>query len=339
MSDVSSIANLLKKPSLNTLASQPEGVSDKVLEISLDLIEFDPGQPRQDIIEDEVYDIVRTLRPEGSKINQPITTWPINDDGKYVIKFGEKRTRASRLAGRKTIPVIVDERYDYNDEKHRAINFAEQYVENSARGGLTRLDDCVALLKLKEMFGNLKDVAKFTGAKSQGTISDKIKVSEIKTNPNYEFLLDFYNDESLKFKDLTNLKKIIDTFRKNPNHFDVIKQKIITSVEEGVFNRQWIEMLSVVDFDNDSTEEVVAKSKSKAKKKVVKADPELSGYKVRPVKKAKIMGLVTIDRKKQKCQLLLDRIDNEEGYIWVILEGAEEAIRASLSKLTLTEVS
>lgn len=339
MNQVKSIASLLKQSSPQPKVANHENVSDKILEISLDLIEFDAEQPRQDIIEDEVYDIVRTLRPEGSKINQPITTWPINDNGKYVIKFGEKRTRASKLAGRKTIPVIVDERFDYNNEKHRAINFAEQYVENSARGGLTRLDDCVALLKLKKMFGNLKDVAHFTGAKSQGTISDKIKVSEIKTNPDYLFLLDFYNDESLKFKDLTNLKKIIDTFRKNPNHFEVIKQKIITSVEEGVFNRQWIEMLSAVDFDNETTEGVASKSKAKVKKKPVNVDSEVSGYKVRPVKKAKIMGLVTIDRKRHKCQLLLDRIDNEEGYIWVVLEGAEEAIRASLSKLTLTEVS
>lgn len=336
MSNVNAIANLLNKSSNKVIPSESiKNVAASILEIPLELIEFDVNQPRQDIIEEEVFDIVRTLRPEGSKINQPITTWPINSDGKYVIKFGEKRTRASKIAGRKTIPVIIDDRFDYNNTNHRSINFAEQYVENNARGGLTRLDDCVALLKLKEMFGNLKDVVKFVGAKSQGTISDKIKVSEIKTNPEYEFLLDFYNDENLKFKDLTNLKKIIDTFRKSPEHFDEIKKRIITSVNEGVFNRQWIEMLSVVDFDNEAAN---ITPKAKNKKEPIKAQQDVS-YTVRPAKKAKIMGLVSVERKKQKCQLLLDRIDNEEGYIWVIMDGADDPIRVSLSKLTLTEFS
>jgi len=339
--NIGAIASLLSKSNVkgSPKAETVSNTTGQILDIPLDLIEFDNEQPRQDIIEDEVYDIVRTLRVEGSKINQPITTWPKNSDGKYVIKFGEKRTRASRIAERKTIPVIIDERYDYGNERHRAINFAEQYVENNARGGLTRLDDCVALLKLKELFGNLKDVAKFVGAKSQGTISDKIKVSEIKTNPVYQFLLDFYNDDSLKFKDLTNLKKIIETFRKNPNHFDEIKKRIITSVNEGIFNRQWIEMLSSVDFDNENLAESVKSTKTKKKTKSKNIDAEASGYKVRPVKKAKIMGLVSIDRKKQRCQLLLDRIDDEEGYIWVLVDGEEEPIRVSLSKLTLTELS
>ena len=193
MSTVNAIASLLNKPTAESIVdSVPEkDKSKKIIDVPLELIEFDLEQPRQDISEEEIYDIVRTLRPEGSKINQPITTWPKNADGKYLLKFGEKRTRASKLAGRKTIPVIIDDRFDFNDSEHRAINYAEQYVENNARGGLTRLDDCVALSKLKEMFGNLKDVGKFVGAKSLGTISDKIKVSEIKSNPNYKFLLDF----------------------------------------------------------------------------------------------------------------------------------------------------
>lgn len=336
MSNVNTIANLLKSPGNNVVSSLSDG-KERVLEVSLDLIEFDKSQPRQDINEDEVLDIVRTLQVKGSKINQPITTWPKNENGKYLIKFGEKRTRASIIAGRKTIPVIVDERYDFNDERHRAINYAEQYVENNARGGLTKLDDCVALSNLKKMFGNLKDVAEFVGAKSQGTLSDKIKVSEIKTNPNYEFLLNFFNDDDLKFKDLTNLKKIIDTFERNPGHFEDIKKRIITSVKNKVFNRQWVEMLSVVDFDNELSEKT--EIKPIVKKSDLKVENDESGYKVRPLKKAKIMGKVSIDRKKQKCQLLLERIDDEDGYIWVILEGTEDPIRVSLSKLTLTEFS
>ena len=81
------------------------------------------------------------------------------------------------------------------------------------------------------------------------------------------------------------------------------------------------------------------KTRKKEKSKIKNVDAEPSGYKVRPLKKAKIMGLVSVDRKRQKCQLLLDRIDDEEGYIWVLVDGEEEPIRVSLSKLTLTELS
>jgi ParB/RepB/Spo0J family partition protein len=338
---VNSIANLLtKKTSVHVDTS---GESKKVLDIPLDLIEFDSEQPRQDILEEEVNDIVRTLLPEGSKINQPITTWPKNSNGKYLIKFGEKRTRASIAAGKKTIPVIIDDRYNFNDTSHKAINYAEQYVENNARGGLTALDDCVALCKLKEMLGSLKDVVKLVGAKSQGTISDKIKVAEIKNNPKYKFLLDLYNDDdNFKFKDLTNIRKILDVFAKNPDHFDVIKERIITAVSSGALNRQWVEALSSIDFDVEDVSvvktDVLKSTEPNAPKPIATTNHiDNTGYKVRSVKKAKIMGKVSLGRKKQKCQLLLDRIDDEEGYVWVLLDGTEEPVRASLSKITLTE--
>lgn len=341
MNKVNSIANLLNSSNLNkSVESNKVSLSTNAIQdIPLDLIEFDESQPRQEFLDEEIEDIARTLIPVGSKINQPITTWPINDDGKYIIKFGEKRTRASRLANRETIPVIIDYRLDYNNETHRAINFAEQFVENKARSDLTGLDECVALAKLKNMFGNLKDVSNYIGAKSLGTISDKIKVSEIKTKPEYKFLLDLYNDTNLKFKDLTNLKKLIDVLRKNPNNFEDIKRNVIISVENGSFNRQWIETFSLVDFDNKATVETTVKNKAvKSKSKAIEDTSEL-GYQVRPPKKAKLMGSVTIDRKRRLCQLLLDRIDNEGGFVWVILEGETEPIRVNLSKLTLTEVS
>ncbi|MET1256934.1 ParB/RepB/Spo0J family partition protein [Aliikangiella maris] len=344
---IGAIQDLLKKSNLNQNLSAKEDESknldDIIHHIELELIEFDKEQPRQELVEDEIYDIVRTLRAPGSKINQPITVWPKNKEGKYLLKYGEKRTRASLIAERKTIPAVIDSRYDYDNEEHRAINFAEQYIENNARGGLQPLDDCVALAKLKTMFGNLKDVMMYVGAKSQGTISDKIKVSEIKTNPRYDFLKDFYYDEELKLKDLTIFRNLIKVIEKNEEHYEQIKTKVITAVEKKALNRTWVEGLLAYDFDkNEAPYELGSDSKKEKKikeKNSKPADDLPKSYKVRPVKKAKVLGRVSIDgRKKVNCQLLLDRIDNEEGYVWVLEEGADEPTRVNLSKLSLTEI-
>lgn len=319
MSGVSNIANLLKGAEKHNI-----GNSERIHEIELDLIEFDPEQPRQDIKNEEIEVIANTLKPKGSIINQPITVWKKNKLGKYVVKFGEKRTRASILAGRKTIRAIIDERYDFDNQEHRIINFAEQYVENFARGDLTPLDDCLALKKLKKQLGTLKEVQAALGIKSLGTISDKIKVASICDDEKLMFLLDFYRNDDLKFKDLTMLKGIIDIFSKNPLYYEKIKLRIIDAAKKGLVNRKWVEKLSRFNWDEP---EVVKEQK----------EEELN-YKIRPIKKIKVFGTVLLSGNRVSCELLVDRVDVEDGYTWVKVDGEDEPTRVKLSDLFLTKV-
>lgn len=317
---VSSIASLLNKSKEVSLGS-----GNEVYELPLDLIEFDLEQPRQELSNEEIGVIVRSLEPEGSIINQPITVWQKNSLGKYVIKFGEKRVRASIIAKRKTIRAIIDNRFDYDNDEHRAINFAEQYIENESRGGLTPLDDCVALKKLKSQLGSLKKVKERIGAKSIGTISDKISVAVIKSDHQFSFLLDLYMNDSLKFKDLTMIKGILDVLKKNPDFYEEIKVRVVNAANKGVVNRKWVEKLLLVDWSNLNVDP--------------KDEPEDNKeYIFRPIKKVKLNGLVLFKGEKIKCEILLDRVDKSEGYIWVNIESECDPVRVNLSDLSLTEV-
>ena len=343
MKTLTNIADLLGGNKLNdTITSEKDSLqlSAKVFDIPLDEIEFDPEQPRQEIIEEEVIDIVATLRPPGSKINQPVTVWPKNADGLYILKFGEKRTRASRLANRETVPAIIDDRFEWDNEEHRAINFAEQYIENQRRGGLTPLDDCLALAKLKTALGSLEKVKLFTGEKSAGTISDKIKVAEIASNGQYSFLHEFYL--SKKLTDLTILVGLIKALKKQPEYFDSIKSRIENAVGEGVLNRKWIAALNTYNFSeegdlNTATQKETVKE-VKPKPSAERKKSEDLPYVARPAKKARLYATHTVSRKRVRCELLLDRADREEGYVWIISEGNTEPERVSLSKIILTEL-
>lgn len=79
-------------------------LSKAVAEISVDNIEPNPYQPRTDFIEEELMDLVQSIKTLG--LIQPITLRKTGEDN-YQIISGERRWRASKLAGLKTIPAYL----------------------------------------------------------------------------------------------------------------------------------------------------------------------------------------------------------------------------------------
>ncbi len=73
-------------------------------EIELDLIDVNPFQPRAVFNEEALNELSESIKQLG--IIQPITVCKL-DNGRYQIISGERRWRASRLAGLKTIPAYV----------------------------------------------------------------------------------------------------------------------------------------------------------------------------------------------------------------------------------------
>src|SRR3546814_12250013 len=87
----------------------------------------DPGNPRRVFDEKELDDLAASIAARG--VLQPIIVAPKNSDGLHVIRVGERRFRASRLAGRETIPAIV------LAVVNRAATLADQIVQNDKRAG------------------------------------------------------------------------------------------------------------------------------------------------------------------------------------------------------------
>lgn len=95
-------------------------------EIELDLIDEDPNQPRTEFDESTLKELANTIKLRGVKTPISVRVNPKNS-GRFIINHGARRVRASKLAGKTTIPAFIDP--DYNEE--------DQVIENLHRDNLT----------------------------------------------------------------------------------------------------------------------------------------------------------------------------------------------------------
>ena len=121
--------------------------SSGAMMISIDLIDEDPNQPRTIFNDESLNELAETIRERGVK--SPISVHPI-ENGRYMINHGARRYRASKLAGKTTIPAFIDDDY----------NLIDQVVENIQRDELTvrEIVDVIAMLYNKKRMKK-KDIA------------------------------------------------------------------------------------------------------------------------------------------------------------------------------------
>lgn len=106
--------------------------------ISLDLIEINPFQPRADFDDEALSDLAASIKIHG--IVQPVTVRSL-DNGKYQLISGERRVRASKLAGLKEVPAYVR---SANDQEMLEIAL----VENIQREDLNAIEIAIHLRRL-----------------------------------------------------------------------------------------------------------------------------------------------------------------------------------------------
>lgn len=156
----------------------------EILEINIDKISPDKNQPRTSIDELDLREMAKSIITEGV-IN------PIEVDKKYIIITGERRWRASKLAGLKRVPVKV---LDMSEDDR----FMRQVIENIHHNTMSDWDTANALQKLIEKyFQPPKELSVKAGqppigvswlhektGKSIGYISDKLKI--LKASPEFQ---------------------------------------------------------------------------------------------------------------------------------------------------------
>lgn len=79
-------------------------ISRDTLEIPIEAIEINPFQPRKDFDEDALKELEQSIRVHG--IIQPLTIRRMSE-GSYQLISGERRLRASKMAGLKTVPAYI----------------------------------------------------------------------------------------------------------------------------------------------------------------------------------------------------------------------------------------
>lgn len=139
---------------------QASGVTDlaNAKEIELDRIAPDPDQPRRTFDEERLDELAASIRAEG--VLQPIVVRYDEDDDRYVIIHGERRFRASGMAGQKTIPALVRD-----VPEHRRL--IQQLMENIVRDDLNAVDRAAALRALRSQLDDApwEQVAETVGIK------------------------------------------------------------------------------------------------------------------------------------------------------------------------------
>ncbi len=138
-----------------------ENVIEKVVELNITEIEPMLNQPRKIFDKEKMQELTDSIRENG--VIQPILV--VKDKNGYTIVAGERRWRAAKAAGLKTIPAIIK---DYTDNKKKQVAL----IENIQREDLNIVEVAQAIKELMEIEGyTSSDVAKITG-KSLSTISN-----------------------------------------------------------------------------------------------------------------------------------------------------------------------
>ncbi len=153
---------------ISTEAIRTSG-SSSIGEISLSRIEANPNQPRREFSEESLRELADSIREIG--IVQPITLRQI-DDERYQIIAGERRFRASQLAGKDTIPAYI---ITANDENTMEMAL----VENIQREDLNALEIALAYQKLIEQNNLSQEQLSKRVGKGRATIANFLRLLKL----------------------------------------------------------------------------------------------------------------------------------------------------------------
>ncbi len=117
--------------------------SNLVLQLPLDQIDANPHQTRYDFDQENLEELAYSIKANG--VVQPVVVRP-GEEGRYILVLGERRCRASKLAGKTTVPAIV-RRVSEQQAAEMTV------IENLQREDLNCLEQAAAFAKLSRDFG------------------------------------------------------------------------------------------------------------------------------------------------------------------------------------------
>jgi len=136
--------------------------------LPIDRIDSNPEQPRLAFDEETLQELSASIREHG--VLQPILVRPIAGN-RYQLIAGERRWRASKTAGRETIPALVD---DIDDETALEISI----IENLQREDLSPLDEAAMYDRMIRDHGySVRKLAQKLG-KDKGYLENRLRLAD-----------------------------------------------------------------------------------------------------------------------------------------------------------------
>ena len=153
---------------ISTEDVRPEG-SSTINEIDVNLIERNPNQPRREFEEEALQELADSISEIG--IIQPITLREL-DNGRYQIIAGERRWRASQIAGLSTIPAYIRTASDEN-----VMEMA--LVENIQRQDLNSIEIALAYQHLIDAYGLTQEKLSERVGKKRATVANYLRLLKL----------------------------------------------------------------------------------------------------------------------------------------------------------------
>ena len=151
-------------------APAPHGrQGQEVIEIALDLIDENPYQTRRTFDPAALSELAESIKASG--LAQPIVVRPA-ENGRYILVLGERRCRASKLAGNATVPAIVRR---LGNEQAAEMTV----VENLQRQDLNCLEQAQAFARLSREFNLTQEqIGKRTGS-SRESVANYVRLLKL----------------------------------------------------------------------------------------------------------------------------------------------------------------
>ena len=155
-------------PEKKTKAEMKEAQDKSLAEIKISEIDPNMGQPRKKIDEDELLELAESIKIHG--VIQPII---LTKRGKrYEIIAGERRWRASKLAGLVKIPAVIRE---YTDKEIMEVSL----VENIQRQDLNPIEEALAFKNLIDEYKMKQDDLAERVSKSRSAITNALRLLKL----------------------------------------------------------------------------------------------------------------------------------------------------------------
>lgn len=219
------------------LTASEDKSSSELKQLKLTDIVRDEEQPRRDFSEEAIEALAASIKEHG--VLQPIVV--TKEDGKYKIVAGERRWRASKIAGLDKIPAIV-RTLDSQNRLELSI------IENAQREDLNAIELATAYAKLKNQFNLTAEEIGAKVGKSEQTVQNTLRLLTLPESAKKVMVKEHLTEgvmRPLVSRDEKTIKKVLPkivkegwTARKVERYFAMTKPKSSTAAVKSIMQKK-----------------------------------------------------------------------------------------------------
>ena len=225
---------------VQTATEQKQG--EEIMELSIAEIQRNPFQPRLYFDPAQLEELSNSIREYG--VLQPVIVRLV--DGKYQLVSGERRFRASMLAGKESIPALIRQLSD-REVAEMAL------IENLQREDLNYFEEAEGYARLIQEFQiTQEEVAKKMG-KSQPTIANKLRLLQISQRVRKEISVDVITERHVRsLLKLKNEEQQLDVLNRiyknnlNVRQTDDLIENVLIAEEENIREQKKKKMMKAI---------------------------------------------------------------------------------------------